>query len=417
MGEFTLRCLECGTRVVEDFNFSCPSHDALVRSYYSARRITFRDLPGIWRFYDWLPVRDTLNYEGKSITYRSEALAGELGLKNLYISFNGYWPERDARLLTSTFKELEAAVTIEYAKEHNIDRLVIASVGNTAKAFAYIASREEFPVVLVIPKKCICEFWTTELEPSLIKTVVIEDGDYSDAMRIAKMISSLEGFTYEGGARNIARRDGLATVLLEAVESIGRMPDHYFQAVGSGTGGIAAWEAALRLIDDGRFGRIPPRLHLAQNLPFAPMFKAWQERRREIDLERDVPKVENVLDVIFALVLSNRYPCYGVKGGIFDALVSTKGEMYGITNEEAMAASELFESLEGIDILPAASVAVASLIKAVDAERVSSSDLVLLNITGGGNNRVIEDFTMHEIPIDVTVKKDVSLEELAEAIR
>ena len=35
----------------------------------------------------------------------------------------------------------------------------------------------------------------------------------------------------------------------------GMLPDLYLQAVGSGTGGIAAYEASLRLIADGRFGR------------------------------------------------------------------------------------------------------------------------------------------------------------------
>jgi cysteate synthase len=416
MGKFTLKCLECGSDVGTDFNFSCPNHDALIRSHYYAKRIKFRDWPGIWRFYDWLPVKEIINYRGKSVTYRSENLAEELGLKELYISFNGYWPEREAMLMTSTFKELEAAVTIEYAREHKVERLVVASVGNTAKAFAYIASREGYPVVLVVPKKCICEFWATELEPSLVKTVVIEDGDYSDAMRIAKKISSLKGFTYEGGARNIARRDGLATILVEAVEKMGKVPNHYFQAVGSGTGGISAWEAALRLRGDGRFGRKLPKLHFAQNLPFAPMFKAWRERRREILPEKDIPKAKNILDLIYALVLSNKYPCYGIKGGIFDALLDTDGEMYGITNDEAMKASEFFESAEGIDILPAAAVAVASLIKAVEEGKVNSKDSILLNITGGGNNRVVEDFTPQEIETDVTVYKDVSLEELKEAV-
>ena len=48
----------------------------------------------------------------------------------------------------------------------------------------------------------------------------------------------------------MARRDGMATTVL-AVTHIGRIPDYYFQAVGSGTGAIAAWEANLRLIEDG----------------------------------------------------------------------------------------------------------------------------------------------------------------------
>ena len=57
--------------------------------------------------------------------------------------------------------------------------------------------------------------------------------------------------------------------------TLGRIPEHYFQAVGSGTGGISAWEASLRLKEDGRFGSNCSRLHLAQNLPNAPIYYAW----------------------------------------------------------------------------------------------------------------------------------------------
>ncbi len=76
-------------------------------------------------------------------------------------------------------------------------------------------------------------------------TLIAVKGDYYDAIQIAEKVQSLPGFTPEGGARNIARRDGMGTVMLDAALTLGRMPDHYFQAVGSGTGGISAWEAAF----------------------------------------------------------------------------------------------------------------------------------------------------------------------------
>ena len=41
-----------------------------------------------------------------------------------------------------------------------------------------------------------------------------------------------------------------------------------------------------------------------------------------------------------------------------------------VTNEEAMEAQKLFEKLEGIDIEPAAGVALASLMQAVKEQRV-----------------------------------------------
>ena len=59
----------------------------------------------------------------------------------------------------------------------------------------------------------------------------------------------------------------MACTVLSAVTTIGRIPDYYFQAVGSGTGAIAAWEANMRLIEDGRFGSNTMKLMVSQNAP------------------------------------------------------------------------------------------------------------------------------------------------------
>ena len=44
----------------------------------------------------------------------------------------------------------------------------------------------------------------------------------------------------------------------------------------------------------------------------------------------------------------------------------------------------MFERLEGIDIHPAAGVAAATLIKAVGNKKIRKDEIVMLNITGGG---------------------------------
>ncbi|MFQ5975643.1 MAG: cysteate synthase [Candidatus Hydrothermarchaeales archaeon] len=412
--KYHLECVECNSKldVEKKFNFSCPDHNALVRSVYSKKRLKIRDYPGLWRYYDWLPVEEVNDYDGKPITYKSEALAQELGLENLYISFNGYWPEREADVRTCTFKEYEGAVTVQYAKESKVKGIVVASAGNTANAFAYMATKERLPLILIVPKKCICDLRVPKIDTSLVKTIVIGDGDYSDAISIGRMIPPITGYACEGGAKNIARRDGLATVLLDAVQEMKRLPDHYFQAIGSGTGAIAAWEAALRLKDDGRFNKSLPKLQLSQNLNFMPMVKAWKESRRQFIPEIDMPTVNNILEIIYAIVLSNRYPPYSEIGGVYDALLSTNGETYGISKDDAVKASKLFESLEGIDILPAAAVAVASLIQAVDEKKIDPKDYILLNITGGGKKRLNEDHTPEELDVDIEVSKNVSTKEL-----
>lgn len=57
----------------------------------------------------------------------------------------------------------------------------------------------------------------------------------------------LPGVAAEGGVGNVGRRDGLGTIIYSATKAIGRLPDCYFQAVGSETGAVAVNEAARRL--------------------------------------------------------------------------------------------------------------------------------------------------------------------------
>ncbi len=159
--------------------------------------------------------------------------------------------------------------------------------------------------------------------------------------RFSQELCSLN-FLAEGGAKNVARRDGMGTVMLEGAVAIGKMPDYYFQAVGSGTGGIAAWEASLRLRGDGRYGLHLPELHLSQSLPFVPMVSAWHDHRRNIIPDTDMPDAENAIPKVYSDVLTNREPPYAIRGGVFDALTDTHGEMYAFRNEDARSAEKPF---------------------------------------------------------------------------
>ena len=379
MGQYVVRCVRDGS-MHDPFALSCPEDGSLLRSDYAARRLEPKDLPGLWKFYDWLPVKGIIPEAAPgSITYRSSGLARELGFRNLYISYSGFWPERGAAMPTCSFKDLEAPPTMQRLKERGRDlALVVASAGNTARAFAHVASLIGWPIVLFVPEKDRHRMWIT-VESGPV-TLFYVKGDYYRAIEVAEKVQSRPGYTPEGGARNIARRDGMGTVLLEAALTMGRIPQHYFQAVGSGTGGVAAWEAALRLNQDGRFGPALPKLHLAQNIPNAPIYYAWRG-------EEPRPAAEEMFDD----VLYNRHPPYSLPGGVKDALEATRGEVYGATDAQAADAKRLFEAAEEIDILNAAAVAVAALIQAADRGAVGADDPILINITGGGVCRLAEE--------------------------
>jgi cysteate synthase len=393
MGEYSVRCVSDGSEQPA-YALSCPEHNSLLRAYYRSRRLETRDLPGMWKFLDWLPVKGIIERTGEgSVTYKSHGLAAELGLKNLYISFSGYWPERGARMPTCSFKDLEAPPTVKRLQERG-DRpiLVVASAGNTARAFAQTASIAGQKLVLFVPENALHRMWiTVEAGPV---TLISVKGDYFDAIQVADKVQSLPGFVPEGGARNIARRDGMGTVMLEAALTIGKIPQHYFQAVGSGTGGISAWEAGMRLIEDGRFGSELSCLHLAQNIPNAPIYYAWTGKEPE-------PFAAEMFDD----VLFNRRPPYGVTGGVKDALEATGGQVYGISDQKAASAKRLFEESEEIDILNAPAIAVAALEQAAKSGAVLPEDIILLNITGGGVARLREEMSLNTLSCDATVSE------------
>lgn len=399
MTDYVLKSRCCGTEFKDgQWALDCPEKDgaALIFANYAKEQLEVKEyLPGLYKFADWLPVCRTLEGSGAPVTFRSAGLAKELGLKNLYITFNGYWPEKGALMMTGAFKECEAyAVCARINEMQGAKVMVVASAGNTARAFARVCSENHIPLLLCVPEDCLDAMWSAKPLNDCVKVFATASGsDYFDAIHLSNTICQLDGFFPEGGAKNVARRDGMGTTVLSAVTTIGKIPDYYFQAVGSGTGAIAAWEANKRFIADGRYGSHLMKLMVSQNAPFTPMYDAWKAGSREL-LPFDNDEARRQVEQMCAKVLSNRKPPYAVKGGLFDALTESKGDMLVATNEEAMAASELFRRTEGADIEPAAGVATASLIKAVKEGRVEKDAVIMLNITGGGVRRLKEECSL-----------------------
>ena len=364
------------------------SSASLVRAIYDKKQIEFKDNSyGLYKYADWLPVQRALEGSCAPVTYKSEALAKEFGLSNLYITFSGYWPEKGAGMNTCSFKETEAYSVCGRLPEDEKRILVVASAGNTARAFAQVCSENNIPIVIAVPFENMNALWFKKPLNKCVKIICTPAGtDYFDAIQLGAKVCESAAFLEEGGAKNVARRDGMSTTVLSAVEHIGQIPDSYFQAVGSGTGTIAAYEANLRLIEDGRFGSHLMKLIPSQNIPFTPMYDAYKaDSRALLPFDEDEARVKAL--EIDAKVLSNRKPPYGIVGGLYDVLKASNGDMLLATNEELAAACELFEKLEGSDIHPAAGVALHSLITAVKEGLVKKDEVIMLNITGGGEKR------------------------------
>ncbi len=422
---YHLRSLATGAVVAEtpDQPLTAPGYagdGSLLRTEYPT--VQFQPDPlaeGLHRFASWLPLRRPLAGSGGPVSWKSRGLADALSMKNLYVSFSGWWPERGARIPTGTFKENEAyAVFGRLGEEAHNRMLVVASAGNTARAFLRVATENHLPLVVVVPEQNLPEIWTVAPRGGTTVVVAVRAGmDYTDAIELAALLSESPGFRPEGGARNVARRDGMGTTYLAGAEAMGRVPDHYIQAVGSGTGGIAAWEANLRLLADGRYGSTVTMLHLVQNAPFQVLADSWAARSRDLLIPDHETARQQTAEIV-AKVLANRAPPWSMTGGLFDALTATNGKMYAVANNAAISAGQRFLALEGVDLSPAAMVAVAGLELALEQGTINRDDYVLLNITGGGYHRIRKELAVVPVTPDILAGRELfHPEAIATAVR
>ena len=385
---YVLQSLKTGNQFEDEgWTLEAPGETdpTLIRAVYKNQRIEVKDESlGLYKFADWLPVSRTLAGSSPPVTYKSIGLARHLGLSNLWITFSGWWPEKGAFMKTCSFKETEAySVCGRMTPEWN-KTLVVASAGNTARAFAKVCSENNIPLLLCVPEDNLDALWFDAPLNSCVKLICCHSGsDYFDAIHLSNIVAGNMDYVAEGGAKNVARRDGMATTVLSAVTTIGHIPDYYFQAVGSGTGAIAAWEANLRLLTDGRFGNNKMKLIVSQNEPFVPMSDAWKAKSRTL-FPIDDELARKQAEKIDAKVLSNRKPPYSINGGLFDALTDSNGDVISVSNSEARYAGELFHNTEGNTIHPAAAVATASMLKVIMSGQIDKNATIMLNITGGG---------------------------------
>jgi cysteate synthase len=385
------KLMNVGTgRIFEDRGWMLADPEAsspsLVRAVYENKKFTPRDdLKGLYRYAEWMPINRTLRHSCAPVTYHSKGLGIFLGLDNLYITFSGYNPKIGAKFQTCSFKETEAFSVCARLDKKEKRTLAVQSAGNTARAFAQVCSDNMIPIVICVPLDNRHDLWFQHKLNPCVKLVASPAGsDYYDAIALGDKICQDSRYFAEGGAKNVARRDGMGTTLLSAVEAIGRIPDAYFQAVGSGTGAIAAWENNLRLIEDGRFGSHKMKIFVAQNKPFTLLHDSWQAGKRELAaLDPDVGRRQ--AESILAKVLSNRKPPYSIAGGLYDALVDSKGDTFLASNDDIIYWILQFRNLEGYDIFPAPACAVHALATAVREGKVGKEDVIMLNITGGGS--------------------------------
>ena len=114
--------------------------------------------------------------------------------------------------------------------------------------------------------------------------------------------------------------------------------------------------------------------------------------------------------------LLNKGPAYGQVGAVHDILKGSNGQTYIVEQEDAVGARAMIESTEGIDIMTPGAVAAASLLLAVESGEVDKDDCILLNISGGGVERLKADLETRVVEPWLRVSKATGVNAILEKL-
>ncbi len=343
--------------------------------------------PTLWRYSDLLPVEASAATDlGAGLTpmIKADRLAAALGLGEV-------WVKNDTLNPTNSFKDRPVTVALSKALDFGMKTVACASTGNLANAVAAHAARAGVDSYVFVP---------SDIERSKIiataalGTVVAVDGNYDDVNRLCVQLSE----EYPSwGIVNINLRpyyaEGSKTLAFETAEQLGwQLPDHVVVPVASGAlltkiaKGFQELEQ-VGLIDSGEV-----RISGAQAEGCSPVAVAFAEGSEDVRPQKP--------DTI-AKSLAIGDPADG-----YYALREVRrsgGAVAAVSDEEIIEAIHLLARTEGILTEPAGGVTVATLAKLAREGQVTSSESVVIYITGHGLKAPEVIATGDPMPIPATV--------------
>lgn len=391
---FIAECLDCGNRSAYfPGSPACPNCGSLWREarydYENLARILpacLIDRPfNLWRYQELLPVRspnpDLFLGEGGTPLIRANNLGLMLGMPNLFIKDERQGP-------TASFKDRQAAVTINALKEAGINEFVCASTGNVAISYSAFAARASiklwaFLTSLVPGSKM--------REVGIYGTQVVKvTGSYDQAKALADQFAKQRGLALDLGSRSIPCVESMKTIAFEISEQLTdllgssspnsqdqtplwQVPDWYIQSISGALGPLGVLKGFQEL-SQMSFTKRVPKMGMIQVEGCAPMVHAWRQNR-----DQAVP-VQSPRTRIETLATGDPGRTYTMLRQKINS--GSGGTFESVTDEEAFRAMHLLASMEGLSVEPAAGVAFAGLVKLVRAGIVKNTDVVVINCSG-----------------------------------
>ncbi|TES91360.1 MAG: threonine synthase [Anaerolineales bacterium] len=377
------KCSRCGEEYnLDEVTYLCPADKGVLDIVLDFDGIAQATRPSdlqssndysMWRYLPLLPVDDPghhgtpLRSVGWTPVYKPPRLAGELGVKNL-------WLKDESSNPSASFKDRASALVIARAAEIGAEVIVTASTGNAGAALAGMAAAAGQKAVIFAPRTAP----QAKIAQLLVygSQVILVDGSYNDAVALAVEASDAFGWYCRNTGYNPFTAEGKKTAALEIWEQVLQTtkvskPFTVFVPVGDGNIISGIHKGFKDLCALGWLEHMP-RIFGVQSEGSAAVANAYLAGTEDI---------ESVSSDTLADSISVDMPSDGLRA--LRAATQTNGAYIKVADEDILQAIAALGKV-GIFSEPAAASAYAGLVQAVEEGQINPGDPVVVMLTGSG---------------------------------
>jgi threonine synthase len=366
-----LECTRCGERLSADRPQNvCPKDGGVLYVRYDLGSLNGKlrpeDLRGrvasMWRYAEALPDAAPVTL-GEGFT----PMLPSREFPNVYIKDEGLNP-------TGSFKARGMSAAVTMARHYGLKKLAAPSAGNAGGALAAYAAAGGLEAHIFMPKdvplanRMECDYFGAH--------VTLVDGLISDCGRMVAERKDKEGWFDVSTLKEPFRVEGKKTMGYEVAEQLGwQLPDAIIYPTGGGVGMIGMWKAFEEMEQLGWIeGDAAKRSKMitVQAAGCAPIVKAWEAGKSASEMWPDASTFAAGLRVPKA------YGDYLV----LDIIKKSGGTAVAATDEEILAATRHWASVEGVFAAPEGAASLVAYRKLRASGFLREEDKVVLFNTG-----------------------------------
>jgi threonine synthase len=373
----SLECTRCGDHVSADRPQNvCPKDGGVLYVRYDLASMKGKLRPehlsgrvaSMWRYAEVLPE---LPANKKSVTL-GEGFTPMLPSReyaNVYIKDEGLNP-------TGSFKARGMSVAVTMARHYGLKKLAAPSAGNAGGALAAYAAAAGIEAYIFMPKdvpmanRMECDYYGAH--------VTLVDGLISDCGRMVADLKEKEGWVKEkwfdvSTLKEPFRVEGKKTMGYEVAEQLEwKLPQGIIYPTGGGVGMIGMWKAFDEMEELGWIGSERPKMITVQAAGCAPIVSALEAGKSTSEMW------DGAATFAAGLRVPKAYGDYL----ILDILKKSQGTAIAATDEEILAATRHWATVEGVFAAPEGAASLVAYQKLRASGFFRAEDQVVLFNTG-----------------------------------